>query len=60
MLKRRDEAPTNAEDLLREAAKRIRVLAVVLELAVLEDGEIDSAIDDILDDTAAALEQPSA
>jgi hypothetical protein len=59
-LKRREEARTNAEDLLREAAKRIRVLAVVQELAVLEDGEIDSAIDDILDDTAAALEQPSA
>jgi hypothetical protein len=54
-LQHRDHAPSQAEELLREAAKRIRVLAVVRDLAVLDHKEVDTVVERVIVETAATL-----
>lgn len=54
-LRRKSEEQAGAEELLREAAKRIRVLAVVQELSVLDSNEVELAVGEVLEDTARAL-----
>lgn len=54
-VRHRDEAPSQAEALLRQSAIRVRVAAVVLELAVLDDGHLGEAIERVLSETASVL-----
>jgi hypothetical protein len=54
-LRRKSEEQAGAEELLRETAKRIRVLAVVQELSVLDSNEVELAVGEALEETRRAL-----
>lgn len=55
---RRERLPVSSEDVLREAAKRIRILAVVRELQVLDERELGDSVEAILNDSIRTLERP--
>lgn len=54
-VRHRDEAPSQAEALLRQSAIRVRVAAVIRELTVLDDRELGEAIERVLSETASIL-----
>ena len=54
-LRHKAQEQTSASELLRQVAKRIRVLAVVQEISVLDSNEVELAVGQILEETAKVL-----
>jgi hypothetical protein len=57
---RRSDHSVKSEDVLREAAKRIRVLAVVRELETLDDRDLGDSVEAILETTVGSLRATAA
>jgi hypothetical protein len=57
-VRHRDETPSLGETLLRRAAIRIRVAAVVRELAALDDNDLGEVVDRVLSEIVSILRAP--